>query len=1132
MKKLFFGMLAIVAMVATSCQQETDLGVNAGETAAVSFNVGTPTRAYSDGEKAVNLQYHVYTEDGVLLANLSGTATLEGGSANVKLDLSTGDTYNVFFWADAAGYYSVDPAAKTVTVDYANAVSNDENRDAFYAYHKIENVQAGQVENVELKRPFAQLNIGTNDYDKMVNAGREIKYVQVATTAYQTFLFAENEVANEVEVTYAYATLPENETFPVADYKYMAMNYLLVGSTKSLVEVKVDFSTNADGSNYNNQLTVGSVPVQRNYRTNIYGSLLTNNVDVNVEIKPGYDDAFNNEHGYYIEGGITYITSAEGLNLFAEKANAGDTEWLNATIVLANDIDLAATRSTVNWTPIGLSTDLAHGKTFRGTFNGNGYTIKNMVCEQIDYAGLFGCIYAATIKNVTIENATIKSNHYAGGIVSWVLNNRGNIQVPVVIENCHVKNSTITSTPIEINGEWDNGDKVGGLAGYVFFGDANSAPIAGAKIANCSVEGTTVKAYRDFGGLVGYASYVNLENCSTNNVTIEQDLSHDYKAPNTPTTYSYTIGRNEGGNTVNGKPYLTDGVTTDENGNYYIYNAAGLKWVSKQVNTMEFYVSSSANIFDNKTVYLAADIDLEGAEWTPIGDYAFSRTSFNGVFDGQNYTISNFKVTNKVAWTEKVTEASYGLFGNVKGTIKNVKVKNATVNPEGGRYTAALVGRLHNGGVIENCHVEESSVTIWHWQVGGIVGQNNNGSIANCSVVNSTITGKAAVGAIVGMDMTAGEHTIANCRVANTALVQNESFGASYDASYGIAVGLVNAAGITLHLNDVVAENNTIKGVAANTLIGDSVVGAKVYINGALPVATTEELVAAIKAGGNYILVNDIAMTEAIYQNIDFTLDGNGHTISQAEGSTNTYALFDSVTGKITLKNVTFAGIKGGAVLRTIGAEATIENVTIEGAETTQQQGLLRLVGKNVVKNSTFKNNTCSMVMTLNFDGANNDPQLIENCVFEGNTCNGTAAVYYVKGAGATINGNSFIGNTVNCNSNGATVYMGFQENCVVKNNLFKNNTVNEASTSSRVAGGIFFGYEMEFTGNAFIGNQVTGTNAKAKDVCVSTYYTNIDLSGNYWGGNAPVEDENYFVQHKDRGYNVIINDYLTTYGE
>lgn len=94
-------------------------------------------------------------------------------------------------------------------------------------------------------------------------------------------------------------------------------------------------------------------------------------------------------------------------------------------------------------------------------------------------------------------------------------------------------------------------------------------------------------------------------------------------------------------------------------------------------------------------------------------------------------------------------------------------------------------------------------------------------------------------------------------------------------------------------------------------------------------------------------------------------------------------------------------------------------------------------------------------------------------------------------------------------------------------NNLFQNNTVNEAGESSRVAGAIFFGYDSQFTGNAFIGNNVTGTNAVAKDVCVSTYYTSIDLSGNYWGGSAPVEGENYYVQHKSAERPVIVNRYM-----
>ena len=181
--------------------------------------------------------------------------------------------------------------------------------------------------------------------------------------------------------------------------------------------------------------------------------------------------------------------------------------------------------------------------------------------------------------------------------------------------------------------------------------------------------------------------------------------------------------------------------------------------------------------------------------------------------------------------------------------------------------------------------------------------------------------------------------------------------------TYGLAVGLVNASGIILNLNNVVVENNTIKGVAANTLVGEVVDGAKVYVNGSIPVTTAEQLDAAIKAGGEYILMNDVDVAAATYQNVDFTLDGNGYTIRQKEGSYNEYGLFDSVTGKLTLKNIVFDGIKKGAVLRTTGAELTMDNVTVKNCEHTQIYGLFRLIGKNVIKNCKFENNKCTTVI-------------------------------------------------------------------------------------------------------------------------------------------------------------------------
>lgn len=573
------------------------------------------------------------------------------------------------------------------------------------------------------------------------------------------------------------------------------------------------------------------------------------------------------------------------------------------------------------------------------------------------------------------------------------------------------------------------------------------------------------------------------------------------------------------------KKAVSNGIVKDGD-DYFILNADGLKWFAEEVNKYSNYERP----FEGKTIVLTNDIDLGGMEWTPIGDYRFSANRFCGTFDGQNHTISNFKITKKTDKNDS-NKSSYGFFGNLEGTVKNLTISNATVNSYA--YTAALVGRF-NKGLIENCHVASCSVSNSYWQGGILIGQTNaegtaEATVRNCSVQNSSITSKSAIGAISGpVTVTkGGKVSFESCSVNNCTIAQDGSFGGNYDKYFGSMFGYTKAdKDSRIDIKNYSVTNTYVKGESNAPISGDF--DGNVYINDCLVITSADALSAAIKAGGSYILGANIAMSETTYQNIDFTLDGNGYTISQAEGSTNTYALFDITGGKAAIKNITFDGIKSGAIVRTVGVEFNAENVVAKNCAHTQVQGLFRLMGKSTIKNSTFKNNTCSMVITLNYDGGNNDPQVVENCVFEDNTCNGTAVLYYVKGEKATINGNKFIGNTVNCETNGATVYMGFTENNVVTNNLFQNNTVNEANESSRVAGGVFFGYETVFTGNAFISNKVTGQNAKGNDVCVSTFYTSIDLSGNYWGGNAPVEDTNYFVQHKSDERVVIINNYLT----
>lgn len=289
MKKFsFYGLMAAALLMTASCQEDITPDNLPGEGSIVTFNVGTPdiaTRAYSDGMTANKLQYAVYDKDGNLL--LTAEKAIQG-STNVQLELANQSEYSLVFWAAAEDApYTVDFEAKTMTVDYtaAKAINNDEKRDAFY--NKVDVVVNGpSTQTVELTRPFAQLNIGAKDLEQSKTMGYEVKQTEVKVkNVYTTLNLFDGKVDGAITPTFDMANLPQGETFPVAGYDYVAMNYLLVSADKEVVDVTLNYTNGAEERTF----TVSSVPVQRNYRTNIYGSLFTNEMDVEVEINPGYD---------------------------------------------------------------------------------------------------------------------------------------------------------------------------------------------------------------------------------------------------------------------------------------------------------------------------------------------------------------------------------------------------------------------------------------------------------------------------------------------------------------------------------------------------------------------------------------------------------------------------------------------------------------------------------------------------------------------------------------------------------------------------------------------------------------------------------------------------------------------------
>ena len=359
-------------------------------------------------------------------------------------------------------------------------------------------------------------------------------------------------------------------------------------------------------------------------------------------------------------------------------------------------------------------------------------------------------------------------------------------------------------------------------------------------------------------------------------------------------------------------------------------------------------------------------------------------------------------------------------------------------------------------------------------------------AMENLTITNNVFKGIKARDMLITSDTTnypAVTYTGTITIIGNTSIEGEERFvRGSLNNSYAVVVIKDNTI-----INYMGADADYIKVTDGNNVTVENNPMTRAY-----KAATVDELKAALnaaQAGETVILAADITLTSDIaISNANFVLDGNGHTIT----GTSTYGLFDITGGTVALKNVNFVDVNG-PVIRTVGVKFNATNVVVKESSSTKQQGLFRLYGENTITNCTFKDNTCNMVITLNYDGVNNDPQIIEKCVFEGNTCNDTAVVYYVTGAGASINNNKFIGNSVNSNGHAAVLYC---EEATIMGNEFTGNDVDAAG--KRV--GVIVLDAGVVSGNDFSGNAIDTTASesyKATIVSKGDVGTELVLSNN-----------------------------------
>ena len=122
--------------------------------------------------------------------------------------------------------------------------------------------------------------------------------------------------------------------------------------------------------------------------------------------------------------------------------------------------------------------------------------------------------------------------------------------------------------------------------------------------------------------------------------------------------------------------------------------------------------------------------------WQPIG---VSSSKFQGIFDGNNHTISNLNINRPSA-------DGVGLFGYANGaTFKNIVIDETTITGNGD--VGPVCGNA-SSSTFSNCKVT-ATINAKGNMVGGIAGS-ASGTFTNNKVTNTTINGNDNVGGIVG----------------------------------------------------------------------------------------------------------------------------------------------------------------------------------------------------------------------------------------------------------------------------------------------------------------------------------------------------------------------------------------------
>ena len=744
-KKLFLGMFAAAGMLlATSCSNDELDMVQSGNEAQVTFSLaaegGIATRAISDGTGANKLVYAVFDSEGKPLSVFDvdndgvyehqKTETISDITSTphkVTITLAKGQTYQVAFWAqnEACKAYNTSDL-KNVEVDYGG-LNNDETRDAFFKTETI-TVKGNEERKIELRRPFAQINVGVTeaDWDAAVASGVTVSESKVVIkNAAKSIDLLTGEVNGEVEVEYGFSAIPTDPAILGVDvdrdgtiqddekYKYLSMSYILTSAERTTLESDgLQFTFKSSGNDIVFDEGLHQVPVQRNWRTNILGKLLTGDITFQVVIDPDYEDDYNLYPDNNDDNSVVSVKTAQEITDAIKNATSDITLYFankiigNVNVEQKKDIDVIVNGNNYEFNGV---------ITLKSTCGQSGASLKIQNLNFVTTSATDLDFISSNERNSNTHNLTISNCTFTGQGTGDIVALRIRHGKDITFENC----------------------KATGLHSLMWATGTRNIKVSGVELTDCKngvhfgtatghvIENSTIKTISKYGyGVrVDAAAAEPQASLTVKNCTLEGDAPVLVRKSIAGTLYTLNF---EGNNTlITSKAYhiittaddYEEGTElTDPTGNVNITGAKGYN-VYPMANTSEMNASSDAQLSSviaagattvNLTpgTYIIPD-DAKGKTLTFIGtgnnpEDTKIATQDDGSYEGCDYSLDGATVTFENI-TINTDSRTYTGYARCNGTYKNCVIN--------GTYT------LYGDSKFENCtfNVSGDVYNIWTW---------------------------------------------------------------------------------------------------------------------------------------------------------------------------------------------------------------------------------------------------------------------------------------------------------------------------------------------------------------------------------------------------------------------------------